>query len=215
MLKKYLIRGCIVLAVFCSLVTVKMVYMQREHFNQAEKYYAASDWKPAIREYDETMHFYTPWSPYVTKSAERLWQIGKMFEGQGKLEWANDAYASIRSSFYASRSLYTPGKEWIAKCDEKIADLDVKLLIKDGSVKPEDAVAEKEKLLHVMRTDRAPVPFWTLAVEVGFFGWIASVVLTILRGFDDRGNMRKRVFLYGTLCFIFTFALWVIAMFKA
>ncbi len=215
MLKNYLIRGSAAFAVFLVLVCVKVVYLQHEHFSRAEQYYRASDWKSAIREYDETMHAYTPWSPYITRSAERLWQMGEMFENQGKLEWANKSYATIRSSFYASRSLYTPGREWIRKCDDRIADLNVRILIRDGSLKPEEAGLEKQKQLHVLTVDRAPAPGWAVAVEAGFFGWIASTVFIALRGFDDSGKIRRKPVFYGALSFIFTFALWVIGMLKA
>jgi hypothetical protein len=212
---KYLIRGCIILGVFFSLVALKMVYMQREHFTRAEKYYASLDWKLAIRQYDETMHFYTPWSPYITKSAERLWQIGELFEKEGKPDWALISYSAIRSSFYASRSLYTPHKDWIAKCDEKIADLNVKLLIKDGSVSPADGDAEKRKQLHVLKVDRAPAPLWSVAVEASLFGWIASVMFIVIRGFDDKGKPRWRAVTHGMVSFFLTFAFWVLSLIKA
>jgi hypothetical protein len=212
---KYLIRGCIIIAVFFSLVAAKMVYMQREHFNRAEKYYAASNWKLAIREYDEAMHFYTPWSPYIAKSAKRLWRIGGMFEREDKLDWALIAYSSIRSSFYASRSLYSPHKDWIAKCDEKIADLNVKLLIKDGSVRPADADVEKEKQLYVLKVDKAPAPLWAVAVEAALFGWISSVVFIVVKGFDDEGRPRWRLMTCGLSLFLLTFTFWVISLFKA
>jgi hypothetical protein len=212
---KYLIRGCIILAVFFSLVAVKMVYMQREHFTRAEKYYTDSDWKLAIREYDETMHFYTPWSPYITKSAERLWQIGGMFEKEGKPDWALIAYSSIRSSFYASRSLYTPHRDWIAKCDEKIADLNVKLLIKDGSVSAPGAALEKKKQLYVLKVGRAPAPLWSVAVEAGLFGWMASIVFIVIKGFDDKGRPRGRLITYGLFSFFLAFAFWVMSLLRA
>jgi hypothetical protein len=214
-MRKYLIRGCVILVVFVSLVAVKMVYMQREHFDRAEKYYADSNWKLAMREYDETMHFFTPWSPYITKSEERLWQIGGMFEKEDKPDWALIAYSAIRSSLYASRSLYTPHKDWIAKCDEKIADLNVKLLMKDGSVSPSGAAAEKKKQLYVLKVDRAPASLWSVAVEAGFFGWIASVMFIVIKGFDDKGKPKWRLVTYGIFSFFLTFAFWVLSLLKA
>ena len=44
-------------------------YLQRGHFVAAEQYYEAANWKLAMREYDAAMHFYTPWSPHIRKSA--------------------------------------------------------------------------------------------------------------------------------------------------
>jgi hypothetical protein len=214
MLKKYLIKGLITVVLFLLLIGGKVFYLQRSHFMNAGRYYNEANWKLAIREYDTAMHLYTPWSPYIEKSAKKLWQIGEMFENQDRLDWANIAYSSIRSSFYASRSLYTPGKEWINKCEDKIADLNVKMLIKEGSIKPEEADTEKKKHLYVMKVDRAPRPFWSVLGEIGFFGWVVSVIFMIFRGFDDNGKIKKFA-LYGALSFTFAFALWVVSLLKA
>lgn len=215
MKREYLIKGLIAFIIFIVLLWGKVLYMQRSHFLKAEKYFNTSDWKLAIREYDSVMHAYSPWSPYIGKSAERLWTIGKMFEREDKPEWALNAFSAIRSSFFASRSLYTPGKEWIEKCDDEISGLDVKMLIRDGSLKPEDAASERAKLLYVMKVDRAPAPGWSVFVEASFLGWVASAVFMILRGFDEKGRMRTRSALYGLLCFTLSFALWVISLLKA
>ncbi|MEJ2697609.1 MAG: hypothetical protein P8013_13300 [Candidatus Sulfobium sp.] len=215
MKKKYLIKGLLAFIVFIILVWGKVLYMQRSHFLKAEQYFAATEWKPAIREYDSVLHAYSPWSPYIGKSAERLWTMGKMFEKEGKPEWAVDAFSAIRSSFYASRSLYTPGKDWIEKCDDEIAELDVQMLIREGSVKPEDAASEKARLLYTMKADRAPAPGWSVVVEASFFGWVASVVFMIFGGFDEKGIMRARLAFYGFLGFILSFALWVVSLLKA
>jgi hypothetical protein len=215
MRKKYLVSVTLFLVLFFFLIGGKVIYSQRVHFTNAEQYFAKSDWKSAMREYDLTMHFYSPVSPYIQKSAERLWQLGEMFEKKGKPDWAIIAYSSIRSSFYASRSLYTPGKEWIEKCDEKISSLNVNALISEGTIKPEEAESEKEKHLFVMKTDRAPDPIWTVLLEVGFFGWIASVVFVIVQGFDGAGKMRRISVAYGMVFFIISFAVWVISSLKA
>jgi hypothetical protein len=215
MSRKYLVKGLVIIVLFLLAVSGRMIYLQRIHFMTAEKYYSESNWKLAIREYDRAMHFYTPLSPYIEKSAEKLWQIGEMFEKQDKPDWAHIAYSSIRSSFYASRSLYTPGKSWIRKCDDKIADLNVEMLISEGSVNPGEAGAEKKKHLYVMKVDRAPAPFWSLLAEIGFFGWLGSVLFIIFKGFSDDGKIDKRGLLYGLLSFSVTFTLWIGALLKA
>ena len=215
MLKKYLIKGFAGLAVFLALVWGDVFYLQRVHFMDAERYFSGSSWKLAIREYDAALHMYTPWSPYIRKSAERLWQIGEMFEKEDKPEWAVFAFASIRSSFFASRSLYNPGKDWIGKCNDKISDLNVKRLIKEGSISPEEGDAEKQKFLHVMEVQRTPPPGWALMMETGFFGWVASVIFIITKGFDEHGKLRSKFLAFGTLSFVLMFSLWIISLWKA
>ena len=215
MLRKYLVKGMLFIFLFLLLTGARVLYLERAHFMAAEKFNAASNWKLAIREYDAALHFYFPGSPYVDKSAERLWRIGEMFEKAEKPEWAVLAYSSIRSSFYASRSLYTPGKEWIGRCDDKIAALDVKILVNEGSLAPEQSEAEKEKLLYVMRINRAPAPAWAFLAELGFLGWIVSVLFIIWKAFDERGKPVERQPLYGLVSFVLTFALWVVSLLKA
>jgi len=215
LIKSYLVKGLIAALVFFLLVGGRVFYLQRSHFMAGEKYFAEADWKLAIREYDSAMHFYTPLSPYIQKSAERLWQIGEMFEKQDRLDWANLAYSSIRSSFYASRSLYTPRKDWIIRCDDKISDINVRLLIKEGFIKPEEADAEKKKHLYVMKVDRSPDPIWSVFVEASFFGWIASAIFIIFKGLDDAGKIRGRFAFYGVISFIFSFAVWILSLLKA
>ena len=95
-------------------------YRQWSQFNRGEKALAAGDYIAAIADYESAIHMYTPGSPLVERSAERLWGIAEGFERSGDLERALIAFRSLRSSFYAARGLYTPGKEWIARCDTKI-----------------------------------------------------------------------------------------------
>ncbi|MBI5049905.1 MAG: hypothetical protein HZC11_03295 [Nitrospirae bacterium] len=213
-IKKFITAGLFLIFALVLIIGGRVFYLQRSHFINAEKHLAKADYKLAIREYDIAMHFYVPWPPYTERSAKRLWHIGEMFEKQGRLDWANIAYSSIRSSFYASRSLYTPGKEWIKRCNEKIADLSVRMLINEGSIKSEEADTEKSKYLHALTVDRAPAPFWAVLTGISFTGWIASVLFIIFKGFDDNGKPRK-VALYGVLSFILSFALWIISLIKA
>lgn len=215
MTKGLIIKALVICSLLLLIVAGRVFYLQRSHFTQAEKYYSESNYKLALREYDTAMHFYTPFSPYINRSAERLWGMGGMFEADDKLQWANAAYAAIRSSFYASRSLYTPGRDWIRRCDEKIADINVRILLKEGSIKPEDAEAEKMKHLRVMTVDRAPAPLWAAIAGIGFLGWIGSIIFVIFRGFDKAGKVSRKPALIGVGSFAVFFALWVLALLKA
>lgn len=215
MSKKIFITGLTVTLVVFFIMLGKVFYLQHGHFKKGEGYSKESNLKLAIREYDLAMHMWTPWSPYIERSAEKLWQIGEMYEEEGKPDWALIAYSSIRSSFYASRSFFTPGKDWIKRCDGKIASLNVRLLLEDGIIKEDDASSEREKFLHVLTTDDAPDVLWSALAEVGFLGWIGSVVFIILKGFESNGSLRRRYAAYGALSFASTFALWVVALLRA
>lgn len=113
----------ILLMVFITfaLIWLETYKRQREQFQLAEKHFQENKFHRAIQYYDATIHMYTPWSSRVKISAEKLWEIGKMYESKKEYDMALNAYRSLRSSFYAVRWLVQPYKEWIDRCDIAIA----------------------------------------------------------------------------------------------
>lgn len=96
-------------------------WRQWTQFRKGEEALARRDYIAAIAGYEAALHMYTPGSPFVGESAERLWGICEGFERAGDLERALIACRALRSSFYAVKWLASPGEEWIARCDAKIA----------------------------------------------------------------------------------------------
>jgi hypothetical protein len=121
--KTIAVNIAVIAAVSIILIWGNTWYRQWSQFNRGEKALAAGDYISAVAGYESAIHMYTPWSPLVERSAERLWSIAEGFERKGDLVRALIAYRSLRSSFYATRGLYTPGTEWIARCDGKIDSL--------------------------------------------------------------------------------------------
>ena len=99
------------------------LYRQWIQFNKGEQALAGNDVIAAIAGYESAIHMYTPLSPLVELSAERLWAIALKCEAGVEQERALIAFRSLRSSFYAVRGLYQPGKVWIARSDAKIVEL--------------------------------------------------------------------------------------------
>ena len=98
-------------------------YRQWIQFNKGEQALAGNDIIAAIAGYESAIHMYTPLSPLVVRSAEKLWEIALKCEAGGEQERALIAFRSLRSSFYAVCCLYQPGKVWIARSDAKIGEL--------------------------------------------------------------------------------------------
>jgi len=114
----------IVVALVCLvLIWASTYYRQRVQFQKGEAALKSGDYIAAIAGYESAIHMYTPGSSLVELSAQKLWAIGSDFERGGNLLRALIAYRSLRSSFYAARGLYTPGQQWIDRCDRKIAEL--------------------------------------------------------------------------------------------
>ncbi len=111
-----------------ALVSVLLVwgstwYRQWRQFKGGEAALARNDVIAAIAGYESAIHMYTPLSPLVDRAAQRLWEIAARSEAGGDPERALIACRALRSSFSAARGLYQPGKQWIARCDAKIAEL--------------------------------------------------------------------------------------------
>jgi len=190
-------------------------HLQYSHFRNAEEYFAKSGYKLAMREYDSALHLYTPFSPLTEKSASRLWQIGETYENMEQPDWALIAYSSLRSSFYASQNIYLPGKDWIRRCDEKMAGINVKLLTKTGDLKPANAAQEKEKFLHFYRYEGAPNIFRSVMACVALFGWIVSVIFLCMKAIGPDGRLKRNLTVYSCLSFATFFVAWVMALLTA
>ncbi len=121
--KTIAVNGLVIAVVAILLVWGNTWQRQRTQFQRGEAALAAGNYIAAIAGYESAIHMYTPGSSMVERSAEQLWTIGEAFERGGDPTRALVAYRSLRSSFYAVRGLTTPGKEWIARCDDKISAL--------------------------------------------------------------------------------------------
>ncbi len=213
--KGLILKSFLIVILLLTAVAVRVVILQRLHFVSAESHYSSGNYKLAIREYDTAMHLYVPFSPYTERSAQRLWDMGRKFEEQNRLGMAHMAYSSLRSSFYAIRGLYAPGRRWIQRCDEKLAALRTAILFEEGKVSPQKLEYEMAGQLEALRTDMAPSPMWSLFTELGFVGFIASVLYTILKGFDPHGRPRRKQALTGAALSALSFAFCIFALYMA
>jgi len=117
---KFFRNALLVFVVLIAMVWVKTYTYGRGQYMDGEKAFAAGDYKNAISDYETAIHMYTPFSGYVPASAQRLWEIGQGFENSGEYDWSLIAYRSLRSSFYAVRSFYTPYSDWIERSEKQI-----------------------------------------------------------------------------------------------
>ena len=204
-----------ILVAVLGMVFLKVHLSGVKEYDRARQDLAAGRTWEAIHGFDRALHWYTPVSGYVPKAAEGLWAIGRQAEERGDVEQALIAYRTLRSGFYAARSFYTPGKDWIARCDERIAAL--------AAGQPDFArrnadLSDEQRRAVVARSlarDRAPDVFWSIVVEAGFFGWIGCTVgfLWFVLGAKEGWN-RRRAALWG-LAVAGCYALWIVGMMRA
>jgi len=95
----------------------------QDQFALGEEAFRRGDFTGAVAGYESAIHMYIPFNGTVERSARQLWIIAESSERRGDITRALIAYRALRSSFYADRWLVTPGTEWIARCDTRIAAL--------------------------------------------------------------------------------------------
>lgn len=113
-----------VIALICLLLFFAGTWWRlQDQFALGEEAFRRGDFAGAVAGYESAIHMYIPFNGMVEKSARQLWNIAEASERQGDIKRALIAYRALRSSFYASRWLVTPGMDWIARCDTRIAAL--------------------------------------------------------------------------------------------
>jgi hypothetical protein len=121
--KTIAVNAAFIVLVSIALIWGTTLYRQHVQFAKGEQGWAAGDFLAAVSGYESALHMYTPFSPLVDRAAQRLWYLGEMAAQRGDQQRALIAYRSLRSSFYAVAGIYSPGEEWIRKCDARIAQI--------------------------------------------------------------------------------------------
>jgi tetratricopeptide (TPR) repeat protein len=203
------------LFLFLAVVVYVGIQGYREH-QKALTARAEGDLAEAITHYQRSIKWYLPGAPFGNRSAEGLWEIGEAAQERGDQETALTAFQELRSSFYAARSFYTPGKEWIEKCNQKLAVLMAEREVSSSEKKKKASLEElRQKHLDILGQKDRPDYFWSIVLEIGFFGWVGAVVGFIMQVFrGEKGFVVRRALGWGSL-FLISYATWIIGMLKA
>jgi hypothetical protein len=161
----------------------------------------------AITYFDRSLHWYAPVNPYLERAANRLWEIGERAEKEGDLRMARIAFESIRNASYGTTHVFTPRKEWIQRVESKIDELSgAKGHKGDGTTEP----WSPKKSPH-------PHALWSVAVVLGFLGWVGSAVGLIFSTWSkaaSEGKPSRKKLVWLSLILAFG-ALWFAGMVMA
>lgn len=122
------IKTILVNAVIIALISLLLFFAgtwwrMNDQFELGEAAMKRGDFAGAVAGYESAIHMYIPLNRTIEIAAQQLWNIAESNERLGDVNRALIAYRALRSSFYADRWLVTPGMDWIARCDKKIAQL--------------------------------------------------------------------------------------------
>jgi hypothetical protein len=204
----------LVVVVLLGFTWARAFYGSMKAYQSGEALLEQKQFIRAITYFDRSIHWYTPFNPYVEKSARKLWGIGEEAEKQGDLTLALIAFRTIRGGFIAASHFVTPGKDWIERSESRINDL----LVKEGK---EKSLSQGEKGLPgasgQTQKDPAPDVFWTVVLEIGFLGWVGSLIAFIFFRWGPKkrlGRSPLHAFRWVGLALVF-FALWIVGLMKA
>lgn len=202
-----------ILAIVVLLVLIgRVFYQSRNAYLEAEALEKAGKYQESIMQFDQSAHGYFPGNPFVGRSLQKLWEIGQKLE-QKEPNLSLWAYDSMRGSIYAVRSVYLPHAFWLEKVNARIAELRTAEELRSVPTKNlSEVLAFHQAKLNI---DQGPNLGWSLILELGFFGWIISVVGFIWKGFDSRGVMYPRPSVPWIFGIILSFGIWIIGLIKA
>jgi len=200
--------------VFFAMIYLKVFLSSRAEFRAAESARLIGDDREAILHYERAILWYLPIGGYVEPSAEALWKLATALEEKDK-KLALEAFRSLRSGFYAARSFYTPGKEWIDRSDQKIASLMAQEPPYSEADKRKTVEQRAEEALAILKRPQKPNVGWSIILEIGFWGWVSGVLLFIMIGFgaENRVIPKRGLLLGGLILFFYT--LWIVGMMNA
>ncbi len=210
---KRLLCQLILLIVIIFLGFVTRIYIGSwMEFREAERLFSRGMLEDSLFHYERAIHWYVPVIGYSEMAAERIWEIGKKAEDEGKYALALSAYQGLRSSFYSVRSFYQPGRKWIDLCNDKI----LYFYARRGSDARKDEEGEEvRRMRDKLKKQRDPDPFWAALSILGLSGWIGATVLFIWAGIGREQKLKTGVSVFSGLMFLSCYAIWIIGMIKA
>lgn len=122
-LKALIVNSVVIILISLLMFAASTWWRMNTQYKQGEAALRRGDFAGAVAGFESALHMYIPAHPTIEKAAGQLWQIGEANEKLGDIARALIAFRALRSSFYAAHWLVTPGSDWIAKCDKKIAAL--------------------------------------------------------------------------------------------
>ena len=191
-------------ALLLLILWLRVFYGSMEAYKTGETLLKENQTIRAITYFDRSLHWYAPVNPYLERAATRLWEIGEKAQKEGDLRMARIAFESIRNASYGTTHVFTPGKEWIKRAESRINRLAASASHgNNGSAEP-------------WSPKKGPYPdaLWSVAVVLGFLGWVGSVlgfISAAVRNDQDSQRARRGILVWLSLIVVCG-ALWFAGM---
>jgi len=160
-------------AIAIGLVWARCYSDAAREFRAAEHSLQQGEARKAVLHYARAMRWRTPGSPYQEASARRLWDLGAKAEARGETLLARHALESLRSAVLSGRGLRRPESEWIERCDTHLTAL---------GRGPSFKSYHPASLSALSLPPEGPSAAGSLALIIGFLGWIGCAAVLALSG---------------------------------
>ena len=129
------------LVVLGALLT-RVFWDGRRALADGDRAFAAQKLPAAIDRWSRAARWYAPFAPHVSSAYQRLESLAQSAEAARDVPLALSAWRAVRSAALATRSLYTPHPDKLARADERIAALMARA--ETSSLDPDKSLAERE-----------------------------------------------------------------------
>lgn len=209
-----MIKALVILLLLLAVVYARVVFESQKNFFEAEEKLTQNKRHGAVYHYQAAAAWYCPFNPYVKKSHDRLWQIGRKAELAGDGDLALEAYRAIRSSILGSRSFYTPEAETLREANERISIL---MAVKVHAPAFKNMGRDELRRIHYGKLvdSTQPGPLWVMVLLFGFLLWTGAVVYFIFSGLGPGLKVLRGPLLRSGVVFALGMGLWITAMVMA
>ena len=201
-----LITGAILLLAFGCVI--KVVLNAYGELSQGKQSLEENKLARAAIHFDRAIRWHLPFLGTADEAAGQMFKIAELYEKKGFEEKALEMYRSLRGAFYSTRSFFTPGQEWIDRCNDKIATLMAKAPATAPAIAARSFEQRREDNLKLLTRDASPHTGWAVVAEAGFFGWVICLAGLVIQGFTPRGEFRRRPAVLWSLAFVLFFTMW-------
>lgn len=207
--------GTAVLAV-CVLIVAKSVFLSGVEYRRGERYTDQGKTLEAVERYSRAVRWYAPGNIFSMRAVAKLWETGQAFEQVDDPRTALKVYMVLRSSLYAVRNFYQPGKKWIRKADRRITELHELGETREQAENPSPRKGGRDVYWSDLPGKERPGLVWSIIVEAGFWGWVIGVIGFILTAFGkNEGEFFPRKAVSWGVMVLVCYCLWMLGMVRA
>ncbi len=208
--------GAGALALVVCVVWVRVWTSARAELADAERARTEGRVEEAIRHYQYALRWYSPLASAPADAAEGLRSMAVELESRGDAANALRAWRRLRGGVLATRSLYTPFPDALPEANRNIARLMAaeQLALGQPTIRGRSLAQLEADHLALLELDPTPAAGWSLAVVLGFFGWVLGGFLVVFRGFDREARRTPELARWAALTAA-CFAVWLVGLWRA